>query len=389
MSRADDICPRIDDTPKTATQPAAAAIYPATVWACDSPEQADQLLAGEQAGYVYQRNGHPNADLFTDKAKQLHGADHALATSTGMAALSVAMLSQLKAGSQLVISDQLYGQSSQLLAVEAERLGVHCRTANLYDLKSAEAAISPGADLVVVETIANPLLRVADIRALSKLTHTAGGKLLVDNTFATPILCQPLSLGADLVMESVSKLMNGHSDAMLGLLCGSGEAWNRVERVAVVWGFTSSPFDCYLASRGLVTLPLRCERANHNARAIAQHLSDSAKVAKVIYPGLANHPDHELANQQFKGQFGAMISFNLPDREAVDRFIANCQPIRFCPSLGEAPTTVSHPATTSHRSLSKKAREQLGVCDGTVRVSIGIESADGIREAIDRGLAAT
>lgn len=387
MNRPDDICPRIDSVPATETVPAAPAIHPATVWACESPAQAEAILAGEEAGFVYQRNGHPNAVLFADKAKELHGAEHALVTASGMSAMSVILLAHLQGGSKIVASNQLYGQTSELLNYEAARFGVQCVEADLYDLKAAANAIDSDTDLVVVETIANPLLRVADIAALAELAHQAGARVVVDNTFATPIVCRPLELGADLVVESVSKMMNGHSDAMIGLVLANGDNWNRLERVNAVWGFASSPFDCFLAARGLATLHLRCQRACENALQVAEFLQTQAGVTKVIYPGLGDHPEHELAAAQFGGMFGSMISFELEGgRTAADRFVANCGPIRFCPSLGEAPTTVSHPATTSHRTLAEEQLHALGISQGTLRLSVGIESFAGTRAAIERGL---
>lgn len=390
MPRPDEICPRIDRPPPSSTIPAAPAITPTTVWACESPTQAEAILAGENEGFVYQRVGHPNAVMFADKAKELHAAENAVVTASGMAAMSVVMLAQLRAGSKIVASNQLYGQTADLLGAEATRFGITCVEADLYDLGEAKRVITADTDLVVVETIANPLLRVADIAALAELAHRANAKLVVDNTFATPIVCQPLTLGADFVVESVSKMMNGHSDAMIGLVLANSADTDRLARVNATWGFASSPFDCFLATRGLTTLHLRCQRSCENALRVANFLREHSAVSRVIYPGLKDHSEHSLAVKQFGEYFGSMVTFDLPGgRSAVDTFIANCAPIRFCPSLGEAPTTISHPATTSHRTLSAQQRESLGVTEGTLRLSTGIESMDGIKIAMENGLAAT
>ena len=261
MSRPDDICPQPDKPVSSATRPLSPAIYPTSVWICNDTHEAELLLGGGAEGYVYQRDGHPNADGFADKVRQLHAADRIAITSSGMSALSLALLSQASSGDHLVVSNQLYGRSLQLLTTEAARVGIRSTTVDTCDLAATEAAILPETKLVVAESIANPLLRVVDIGALAELAERRGAKLLIDNTFATPVLGQPLKLGAHLVMESVSKLINGHSDVMLGLLCGNEDCWERVPLVASAWGLASGPFDCWLASRGLATMHLRVQRA--------------------------------------------------------------------------------------------------------------------------------
>ena len=388
--RPDDICPRIDELPSQVARPAAPPIFPASVYVCESTDQAQQLLEDGLSGYVYQRDGHPNADLFADKCRQLHGSQCAAVTSSGMAALALAVLSQLENGDHIVISNQLYGRSTLLLKTETARLGVACSEVDTCDLDATRSAIRPNTKLLVVETIANPLLRVADIASLAEVAHEAGASLLVDNTFATPIHCQPLKLGADLVLESVSKSINGHSDVMLGLLCGDKLRWERVPLVLSAWGLASSPFDCWLASRGLATLALRMERASSNALAASVVLSKRSDVQRVDYPGLPGHVDHVLAKRQFVGGFGAVVTFHLPGgRSAADAFISAAKRIPFCPSLGEAATTLSHPQSTSHRGLTNEQQQHLGISGGTIRLSVGVESIDFVREVLEEGLAGT
>ena len=241
--------------------------------------------------------------------------------------------------------------------------------------------------LVVVETISNPTLRVADIKGLAEIAHRAGAKLLVDNTFASPVICRPLELGADLVLESLTKIMNGHSDALLGLLCGGKAVWGRVYQASSAWGFMASPFECWLVERGLGTLHLRIERACANAAAAAKFLSREAKVQSVMYPGLASHPDHALARQQFGEQFGSMVTFTLSGgTEAAVRFINAAKRIPFCPSLGELCTTLSHPESTSHRLMTAQQRAALDIFGGTIRLSVGTESPEFVRDALAEGL---
>ena len=382
--RPEDICPRPAGQAPSTTVPHAPPIQLASVWQCETTQQANQLLEGEISGYVYQRDGHPNADMFADQCRLLHGAECVVITSSGMAALAAAVLSQLSQGDHLVVSNQLYGRSTQLLTAEASRYGVQHTMANPHDLATLSDAFQENTRLLVVETITNPQLRVADLTRLAEVAHDHQALLLVDNTFATPALCRPLEFGADLVMESVSKMMNGHSDVMLGMLAGPARLWDRVPQAVAAWGLASSPLDCWLALRGLGTLPLRLSRASANAQLVAEFLSrQQPLVESVQYPGLSSHPDHQLAGQQFGDQFGSIVTFNLADGQpAVDTFIEAAQNIPFCPSLGELSTTLSHPASTSHRKLSDLERSNLGITSGTIRLSIGIESADYILESL-------
>ncbi len=209
---------------------------------------------------------------------------------------------------------------------------------------------------------------------------------MVDNTFATPVVCRPLEWQVDLVMESLSKAMNGHSDVMLGLLAGAESLWERVPLVQSAWGFSSSPLDCWLAERGLATLALRMERSCENALGLAQWLQQHPAVARVDYPGLESHVDHALARRQFGERFGAMVTFHLKGGLAAAERLFGSGRLPFCPSLGEVSTTVSHPESTSHRGLTTDERQQLGISGGTIRVSVGTESFDFIAAALSQSL---
>ena len=388
--RPDDICPRPERLPPQPTWPMAMPIYPSSVWSCDSTTQAEEILEGQETGYVYQRDRHPNADVFAEKCCELHHAAQAVVTSSGMAAMAAAIVSQVSQGDHLVVSNQLYGRSLQLLTGECARLGITSDLVDTCDLTATAAAIRPETKLVIVETIANPLLRVADIAALAAVAHQQGAWLLVDNTFATPVICQPLELGADFVVESVSKMMNGHSDVMLGALLGHEANWQRVPLVTSTWGFSSSPFDCWLAARGLATLHLRAERACANALQVAEYLAGHSQVTGVEYPGLVDHVDHGLARRQFQNGYGAMVTFHLRgDRTAADQFIEAARNIPFSPSLGEVSTSLSHPASTSHRGLSLSERERLGIRDATIRLSVGTESEEFVLNLLREALAPT
>lgn len=307
----DDLCPRPQRLPKLATEPHAPPLYLSSVYQCRDPEQADSVLGGGESGYVYARDGHPNADLLADKCRQLHGTERAAIASSGMAALALVVLAQLEPGDHVVVSNQLYGRTLSLFTGEAARWGVASTVIDACDLPAVEAAITPRTRLLVVETISNPMLRVADLAQLAALVHRRGATLLADNTLAGPAVCRPHEFGADWVMESITKTMNGHSDVILGLLCGPAERWQRVPTVLSTWGLASAPFDCWLALRGLGTLGVRMERACANVLAVVRLLAEQEKVDAVHYPGLLNHPDHALARRQFGERFGSIVSFTL------------------------------------------------------------------------------
>jgi cystathionine beta-lyase/cystathionine gamma-synthase len=387
--RADDICPRPAKLPTQPTDPLVEPIYPSSVYRCADPAQAAAMLAGDAPGHVYRRDGHPNSELLAEKCRQLHGAPRAAIAASGMGALALALVSQCQQGDHIVIGNQLYGRSMLLLNDEARRLGIATTIVDTCDLEATAAAFTPATKLLVVETITNPLLRVSDIRGLAEIAHRSGGLLLVDNTLASPLLCRPLELAADLVLESLTKIMNGHSDVLLGLLCGRADVWQRVPTTLSTWGWSAAPLDCWLAARGIGTLHLRAERASANALATARLLAARREVEIVHYPGLADHPDHELAARQFGGRYGSIVTFTLDGgTKAAARFISAARRIPFCPSLGELSTTLTHPESTSHRAMTPAARESLGIKGGTIRLSVGVESSEFVIEALSEGLAA-
>lgn len=389
MWSADDLCPRSSRVPPMTTEPLATPLFAASVYRCRSPEQADALLSGEQPGYVYQRDGHPNADVVAEKCRLLHGAERAAVCSSGMAAMALALVSQCRSGDHVVVSSRLYGRTATLLVGEGERLGITSTVVDTCDLAATAAAMTPRTRLLVAETITNPTLRVTDIAALAELAMRQGAALLIDNTFASPIACRPVELGAGLVHESLTKIMNGHSDVVLGLLAGRAELWERVPAVSSTWGFAAAPFDCWLAERGLATLHLRVERAMANALAVARFLRTQPSIEAVYYPGLEEHLDHALARRQFGERFGSIVTFTLSGgRAAATRFIEAAHEIPFCPSLGEVTTTLSHPESTSHRALSTEARAAQGITGGTIRLSVGTESQEFVLGALERALAA-
>ena len=403
-----DLSPRNPEMSLYGSRPSRSPIYPAAVYHCDSPEQAELRLSGKEPGYVYQRDKHPNAQLLGEKCRQLHQAEVAYVTSSGMAAISTATISCLAQGDHVLLSNRLYGQTCVLLEREFSRIGIEASQVDFLNEAEVESGIRTNTRMMIVETISNPTLRIADIAKLANIAHSAGARLLVDNTFASPAVCQPLLLGADLVIESMSKIMNGHGDLMLGCLCASQqcdpEIRDRLASVLAVWGFASSPMDCWLAERGLLSLFPRVATASQTALWLAEELLSAPQLKEVIYPGLPSHPDHDLAVAEFNAgvanphgvadphsapqpMFGHMLTFRLRGGpENASRFIQSAREIPFCPSLGETMTTLSHPASTSHRSMTAEVRENLGIFPTTIRLSVGLESPDFILQAIRKGL---
>jgi cystathionine beta-lyase/cystathionine gamma-synthase len=305
-----------------------------------------------------------------------------------MAAISAIVLATVQQGQRVITSHRLYGRTTQLFEQELPRLGVQTTFVDTSDLEHVREALRTPARLLFVETLSNPLLRVADVPTLARLAHEDGCLLVVDNTFATPALLRPVELGADFAMESLTKMIGGHSDVTLGLVCASNDMQPEVNQVSSIWGLASNPFDCWLTERGLSTLGLRMKTASANAAALADWLAEQPGVNRVIYPGRADHPDHELASRLLHGGFGNMLCFDLAGgREAVNRFMRQAPGIPFSPSLGHTTTTCSHPATTSHRYVSPAEKERQGITDGLVRLSVGVEDLPQIQAEISRGLA--
>ncbi len=374
--------------PLGSSSPLASPLYPSAVYTLPDLEALDRIMNAEEPGFIYARDAHPNARELAARLSALEGAEWSIVTSSGMAALSALLLATTQPRSRILASNRLYGRTSQLLAQELSRYGVVTEFLDVNDLEAVDRALDKPARLLLVETVSNPLLRVADISNLAKLAHEREALLVVDNTFATPILTRPLELGADLVMESVTKLIAGHSDVTLGLVAGRGELLPELMQVSSIWGFSASPFDCWLAERGLQTLEIRVRQASHNAQILAKWLQGRRGISRVLYPGLRDHPDHRLAGKMMKDGYGNMLCFDLEGgREAVNRFLRQAPGIPFSPSLGHTTTTCSHPATTSHRYVSPAEKQRQGITEGLIRLSVGVEAVELVQAELAKGLA--
>jgi cystathionine beta-lyase/cystathionine gamma-synthase len=363
-------------------------LYQSSVYTLPDLDALDKIMNDEQPGFIYARDGHPNARFLADQLARYEEATWAIVCGSGMAAITAGLLAVVQQGDRIVASNSLYGRTTQLLGKELERYGIQTTFVDAREPSRVRAALDKPAKIVLVETMSNPLLCVADIEALVEIGHERGCLLMVDNTFATPILCRPLALGADFVVESLTKMIGGHSDITLGLLCGSGDHVLAVSTTASIWGLASNPFDCWLAARGLDTLSLRMRAGSANAAALADWLADRRGVTRVVYPGRTDHPDYGVARRLLPSGCGNMLAFELEGgRPAVNHFMQRAKGIPFSPSLGHITTTCSHPWTTSHRYASPAEKNRQGITEGLVRLSVGVEDLGQIQQEMARGLA--
>ena len=352
-----------------------------------------RLFANPQEGYTYGRTSNPTVTGFEQRLAAMEGTEAAIATSTGMAAILLLGMGVLKAGDHVVCSRSVFGSTLNLFAKEFGKFGVESTFVSQTDLKEWRAAMRPDTKLLFAETPTNPLTEVCDIAALAEIAHAAGALLAVDNAFATPILQKPTQLGADLVMHSGTKYLDGQGRVMAGALCGSQqlitEKFAPIVRTA---GMVLSPFNAWVVLKGMETLGVRVKAQCENALTIARWLEAQPQVARVFYPGLPSHPQHELAMRQQSGLGGGVLSFVLKgdsieaERAKAFHVIDSCRVLSIATNLGDTKTIISHPATTSHGRLSEEQRQAAGITQGTIRVAVGLEHHEDIQDDLLRGL---
>jgi cystathionine gamma-synthase len=365
-------------------------IQPSVVYASPSIDTLHAQYEGRAQGYTYAREGHPNATLLAQKIDMLEGATGGIITGSGMAAVTAAIMGLLGAGDHIIGADQLYGRSLRLMHQDLARFGIATTVVDPTDPEALRAAIRPETRMILIEVVSNPTLRIADMAGILAVAKEAGVRVAVDNTFTTPMAYRPFDHGADIIIHSVTKLLAGHSDVTLGYVVARDPADQKaIYDFAVTTGLTPSPYDCWLAERGLYTFPLRFDRAEANAATLADWLADQPKVAQVLYPGRADHPDHAQAQAILGGRFGNMLSFMIHgDEAAANRMVMAMPDMAFAPTLGDVGTTVSHPPSSSHRGLTAAGRAALGITDGFFRVSVGIEDVELLIADFEAGLAA-
>ena len=373
-------------------RPVSTPIWPTVGYLYESMDEMDAVFEGTRRGPLYLRYGSPTVSAFETAVAMLEGAEGAQAYSSGMAAIHSALLAAgAKAGVSVVAALDVYGATFALLNRLLTTLGVNVRMVNVNNLEEVESAVKEThAVIVLAETISNPLLKVANVPALAELAHRNGASLLVDNTFASPYLFNPIRHGADFVMHSATKYLSGHGDVLAGVTAVSAENWTKLYELNKLIGSVLGPFEAWLALRGLKTLPLRMRRQCDNAQKIAEWLCEHPRVSKVNYPGLKEHGQHVLAERLFAGKgYGGVLSFEIEgaDKATVFRFMEALTVCLPATTLGDIYSLVLHPATSSHRALTDQERARVGIPNGLVRLSAGIEAPEDILGDLQNALA--
>ncbi|MEM6335898.1 MAG: cystathionine gamma-synthase [Bacteroidota bacterium] len=338
-------------------------------------------------GYDYARVGNPTRTALEGNLASLEGAQHGISFASGVAATD-AIMKTLNPGDHVVASNDLYGGTYRLFTKTFERFGLTFSFVDMRDPKNVEAAMTPATKIVWVETPTNPMLSIVDIEATVEIAKAGGADVVVDNTFSSPYLQQPLSLGADLVLHSVTKYIGGHSDLIGGAICTSRDDWNEKLRFEIKnSGAVPGPMDCFLALRGTKTLHIRMERHCHNARAVANFLADHPKIGPIYYPGLPDHRGHEIAKRQMR-DFGGMVSFSLKDdsMEQAVKVMQATKVFALAESLGGVESLINHPATMTHASIPREERLKSGLTDSLIRLSVGIEDETDLLEDLAQAL---
>lgn len=376
--------------PESVSRPVVTPLQPGVVYASPDIDTLNAQYEGGAQGYTYSREGHPNASVLAQKLDEMEGARGGMMTGSGMGAVSAVLLGLLQAGDHMIGGDQLYGRSLRMLTQDLPRFGIETSFADPTDAASIRAAMRPNTKMILVELVSNPTLRIADIDAIYQIAHENGAIVVVDNTFTTPRGYRPFDHGADIVIHSVTKLLAGHSDAMLGYVAAkSADHAQAIWDVIVTMGFTASPYDCWMAERGLYSFDLRFERASANAAALATMLAEQPGVSRVLYPSRSDHPDQARAAAVLGGQFGNMVSFEIKGGHSSAQRLTEVIDMNFAPTLGDVGTTLSHPASSSHRGLTPEGRSALGISDGFFRMSVGIEDLSRLEHALKTAISAS
>ncbi len=359
-------------------------IYQTAPFKFKSAADASDLMGGRKKGYVYSRGLNPTTEVLEEKMADLEGGEAALAQTTGMAAISAAVFTSVKGGDHVIADEVIYGSTYDLF-VELKDYGVDVTFIDTSDPHNVEEAFRPNTKLVFFESPANPTMKLTDIKAVSDIAHEKGASVMVDNTFLTPYLQKPLTLGADVVVHSATKYLNGHGDTLGGIIAGSSDFIKSARHKAKNFGGSITPFSSWLIIRGIKTLPIRMDRHNQNAIAVAKFLQGHDLVKSVIYPGLPEHPQYELGRKQASGA-GGMIAFLLEEAKDVPLFLDSLKLCTLAVSLGETATLIQHPATMTHAVVPRQDRLRYGISDELIRLSVGLEDVSDIINDLEQAL---
>ncbi len=362
-------------------------IYQTSTFKFESAEHGASLFKGEADGYIYTRMKNPTIEAMENAVAELEGGYKALGCASGMAAISTVFLATLQAGEHVVCSKSVYGPTMTLLSAVLNKFNIESTFVDSDVAEEIERAIKPNTKLIYIETPANPMISITDLEAASKLASKNNALLVVDNTFMSPALQQPLNLGADVVIHSMTKFLNGHADVVAGIIVTKDEKmYSNMRKVLNQLGGVIDPFNSFLVHRGLKTLSVRMQRHGENAQLIAEYLENHPKVKWVKYPGLKSHPNYQVGLKQHKGH-GGMISFELKGGFKAGETVMNS--VKLCQlavSLGGVETLVQHPASMTHLTMGAEARKAAGITEGLVRLSVGIEAVQDIIEDLEQAL---
>ena len=365
------------------------AMYLTQGFVYDNAEAAEARFNGEDPGFVYSRYANPTVSMFEDRIKMLEGAEAARGTASGMAAVNLALMASVKAGDHVVAAKALFGSCRYICETLLPRYGVESTLVDGTDIEQWKAAVRPNTRALFLESPTNPTLEIIDIPAVADFAKTVGARLIVDNVFATPLYQSPLQLGADVVVYSATKHIDGQGRCLGGVVL-SDEEWITEEVMPFVkhTGPHMSPFNAWVLMKGLETLPIRVARQTESAGQIADFLAGQSKVSRLIYPGRADHPQAELARKQMRGG-STMVALEIEGgKDAAFRFTNALDIIRISNNLGDAKSLITHPATTTHQSIGEEARAELGISDGILRLSVGLEDPQDLLEDVEKALAA-
>lgn len=365
-------------------------IFMTSTFAFETAEAGAEMFRGERAGYIYGRTKNPTQTILEERMASLEGGEAAMATASGMGAISSVMLSLLNPGDEAVIDHTVYGNTFAYFTQALTRFGIIVKLADFTKPETVAEQVGERTKVVFFETPANPNLRVIDIAGIARIARKVGALVVVDNTFATPVLQRPLEFGADVVVHSGTKYLGGHGDLLSGIVVGTADIVKQARQTGLRWmtGATLSPFNCFLLLRGLKTLELRLERHSSSGLAVAQMLEKHPKIATISYPGLEAFPQHELAKRQMSA-FGGLIAFELDGGFDMSMALMNkLKLVTRAVSLGDTETLIQHPASMTHAIYGAEERARHGISDGLLRLSVGLENVDDIIDDLEQALAA-
>ncbi|HEV8227896.1 MAG TPA: aminotransferase class I/II-fold pyridoxal phosphate-dependent enzyme [Methylomirabilota bacterium] len=371
----------------SASRPLTPPIYQTNVYVFEDMDTVESVWESKKPGFVYGRYGTANHTMLEDLVAALEGAEAAVACASGMGATTALLFGLFQSGDHLVAARDLYGSTAAFLSDEGRRLGIDTAFVDVTDTAAVLGAVRPNTRAVFVESLSNPLLRLADLDALAPELAPRGIDLIVDSSLASPAVLRPIEHGATMVMHSLTKFISGHGDVTGGIVLGKTEPMARVRAAMIRAGTNLGPFDAWLATRGARTLSVRVERQSANALALAGFLERHRAVSRVYYPGLVSHPQRELAKRLMPGPSGPMLSLDLAGGAlAVERFMTRARLMEFAPSFGDVATTWTYPARTSHRRVSDEVKAEMGIGPGLIRLSVGLEKVDDLIADLEEAL---